>query len=144
VPQTSSILTTRQLVFKELFIGTLIYVVVLGLFDDLTSIVDADRFGTILLTSVVLEVLTFLVLRAKDAIVAWLRDRPGPGYRVLLVFCLWLVMFLSKFVFLGVIDLFFSDDIYIRGFFGILAVVVSVTLLAKLSDLAFSWLGANR
>ena len=33
--------TSQQLLFKELFVGTLIYAVVLGFFDDHTSIVEA-------------------------------------------------------------------------------------------------------
>jgi hypothetical protein len=53
---------------EELFVGTLIYTVVLGFFDDDTSIVEATSFRYIFLAAIVLEVLTCLVLAAKDTI----------------------------------------------------------------------------
>ena len=52
-------------------------------------------------------------------------------------FCVWLVMFLSKFVFIAVLDLLFSEYIYVHGFFGILFVVLSVTILHKLANYMF-------
>ena len=64
--------SSRQLLFKELLIGTLIYAVVLGFFNDYTSIVEARSFSYVYLAAVVLEVLTCAALAAKDAIVGHL------------------------------------------------------------------------
>jgi hypothetical protein len=50
-------------------------------------------------------------------------------------------MFISKFVFVGVIDLIFGNDININGFFGILIVVVSVTVVHRLAEFIFIRLG---
>jgi drug/metabolite transporter (DMT)-like permease len=50
-------------------------------------------------------------------------------------------MFLSKFVFVGVIDLLFGDNINMYGFFGILAGVAGVTIAHKLTDSTFKKLG---
>ena len=36
----------RQLLFKELFVGTLVYAIVLGFFDDYTSIVEATPLAS--------------------------------------------------------------------------------------------------
>ena len=44
--------TARQLLFKELFVGTLIYAVVLGFFDDYTSIVEARSFSYVCLAAI--------------------------------------------------------------------------------------------
>ena len=52
-------------------------------------------------------------------------------------------MFLSKFVFIGVLDLLFSDYIYVHGFFGILFVVLSVTILHKLANYTFQKLAGE-
>ena len=84
-----------QLAFQELFVGTLIYVMVLGLFNDYSSVVYARSFSTILLASAVLEILTYLAFKLKGSIVRWLKDREGAGYRALMFFCVWLVMFLK-------------------------------------------------
>ena len=116
-------LSTKQQVFTEIVIGTLIYVVVLGFFRDYTEIVTANSFSTTFLAAFVLQILTYLTFLLKKRIIAWLRGKPGTLYRVLMFFCVWLVMFLSKFVFIAVLDLLFSEYIYVHGFFGILFVV---------------------
>ena len=133
--------TSNQLMFKELFVGTLIYAVVLGFFNDYTSIVYANSFSTIFYAAIVLEVLTFLVFMLKNKIIAALKDRSGLVYRILTFFFVWVVMFVSKFVFVWAIDAVFGDTITIYGFFGILLVVVSVTVVHKLADFIFVRLG---
>lgn len=133
----------RQILFKELFVGTLIYAVVLGFFNDYTSIVDVRSFSTIFYTAVVLELLTYLAFLLKGKIVTWLSNRQSAVYRILMFFCVWLVMFLSKFVFIWVIDIIFGNNININGFFGILLIVLCVTIVHKLADKAFIALGNN-
>ena len=130
-------LSTKQQVFTEIVVGTLIYVLVLGFFRDYTDIVTANSFSTIFLAAFVLQILTYLTFLLKKRIIAWLRGKPGTLYRVLMFFCVWLVMFLSKFVFIAVLDLLFSHYIYVHGFFGILFVVLCVTILHKLANYTF-------
>ncbi len=133
--------TSSQLLFQEIFIGTLIYVAVLGLINDYTSIVYAKSFSTIFFASIVLEILTYLAFKLKGQIIAWLKGRQGAVYRILMLFCVWLVMFLSKFVFIWVLDLMFGSYINIHGFFGILAIVLCVTIIHKLAYYIFKKLG---
>lgn len=133
----SQVFSSKQLIFKELFVGTLIYAVVLGIFNDYTSIVYAKSFSTILYSALVLEVLTYLAFSLKSSIVAWLKHREGAFYKILMFFCIWLVMFLSKFVFIWAIDMIFGENINIHGFFGILYIVLSVTITHKLADKVF-------
>lgn len=135
------IFNNKQLTFQELFIGSLIYVTVLGLFNDYTQVVDARSFSTILFASIVLEVLTYLAFLLKKRAIAWLKNRQGIIYRILMFFCVWLIMFLSKFVFIGVINIIFGEYITINGFFGILFVVLSVTIIHKLAFFSFKQLG---
>lgn len=130
-----------QLAFQELFIGTLIYVAILGFFNDYTSIVYAKSFSTIFFASDVLEILTYLAFRLKGAIVGWLKGRAGFTYKLLMFFCVWLVMFVSKFVFIWALDLLFADYIEVRGFFGILLVVLCVTIVHRLAYWIFRQLG---
>ncbi len=135
--------TERQLLFKELFVGTLIYAVVLGFFNDYTSMVDAVSFSTILFAAFVLELLTYMAFRIKNSIVARLKQPKGIGYKLSMIFCIWLVMFLSKFVFVWVIDFVFRGNITISGFFATLLLVVSVTVTHKLADILFVKLGQS-
>ena len=138
---SSQVFNSRQLAFKELFVGTLMYAVVLGFFNDYTSIVEAKSFSTIFYASVVLEVLTYLALLLKAKIISWLKDRRGLAYSALMFFCVWLVMFLSKFVFIWVIDVIFGSNININGFFGILLIVLCVVIVHKIADKVFLGLG---
>lgn len=133
----------RQIAFKELFVGTLIYVLVLGFFNDYTDIVYATSSSVMFFASIVLEILTFLALLLKKHIVNWLKAKKGTAYKVMMFFSVWLIMFVSKFVFVGVIDFIFEDYVNISGFFGILAVVLSVTLIHKLADYIFKKLGST-
>ncbi len=74
----------------------------------------------------------------------WLKDKQGAGYRVLMFFCVWLVLFLSKFVFIWAIDVTFGDAMNINGFFGVLWVALSVTVVHKLADTIFKGLGNSK
>lgn len=132
---------TKQLLFRELFVGTLIYSAVLGFFNDYTNIVYTKSFSSLFLASIILEMLTYLALLLKRRIVAPLKVQDGAKYRVLTGFIVWLIMFLSKFMFIWVIDLVFGDYVNIHGFFGILLVVLTVTVIHKLALIFFMKLG---
>lgn len=132
---------SKQLLFQEVFVGTLVYITVLGFFSDYTDIVYAKSFSTIFFASIILEILTYLAFQVKGLIITWLKDRTGSLYRMLMFFCVWLVMFLSKFIFIWTLDFIFGNYITIKGFFGILLVVLCVTIINKLAYKIFIKLG---
>lgn len=131
----------RQLAFQEFVIGTLIYTLVLGLFNDYTSIVYAKSFSTIFFASIVLEILTYIAFQLKRKVIKWLGRHDGTIYKFLKFLGVWLIMFLSKFVFILALDLVFGTYIRVNGFFGILLVVLCVTLIHRLAYLIFRQLG---
>lgn len=135
--------SSRQLLFKELFVGTLIYTVVLGFFDDYTSIVQATSFRYVFFAAVVLELLTCAAVAVKDVIIGRLRHRSTRRALALMAFGVWLVLFSSKYQFIWVIDLVFGTDVDIDGFFGIFAVAVLVTITHRTADGVFVRLGAT-
>lgn len=139
-----SVYNSRQLIFQELFIGTLIYVSVLGFFNDYTSIVEAKSFSTLFFAGLILEILTYLAFQLKTRVIKWLKNRQGMLYRFLMFFSVWLIMFLSKFVFIWALDTVFGGYISIKGFFGILLVVLSVTVVHRLAYLVFNTLGKTK
>jgi hypothetical protein len=131
----------RQLLFKELFVGALIYAVVLGFFDDYTSIVEASSFSYLFMAAIVLEVLTCGAFALKDAIIKSLRHRGSHASTAVMVFGVWFVMFASKFVFIWAIDVVFGDDVNVNGFFGIFMIALVVTVLHRFADWVFITLG---
>lgn len=143
MPKKAPQFTKTQLTFQELFIGALIYVTVLGFFNDYSSIVEIKSFTSLFFAALVLETLTYLTFRLKGRIVRWLGGRSGLIYRIALIFCVWLVMFISKFVFIWALDLIFDDYVNINGFFGILILVLCVTIAQKTAYLLFRKLGSQ-
>jgi hypothetical protein len=137
------VFNSRQLLFKELFVGTLIYAVVLGFFNDYTSIVYTKSFSYIFYSAIILELLTYLTFLLKDKIIVWLKKRSGTIYKILIPFSIWLIIFLSKIVFIWVIDMIFKNNVNINGFFGILLIVLSVTIIHMLANNVFTKLGDN-
>ena len=135
--------TQQQLIFKEMFVGTLVYAVVLGFFNDYTAMVQAKSFSTIFFASVVLQLLTYLVFLLKKRIVSHFKVKAGLVSCFAMVFLVWLVLFLSKFFFVWVIDQIFGDNINIYGFFGIFFVALSATVLSKAADYIFMLLGGR-
>jgi L-asparagine transporter-like permease len=134
----------KQLVFKELFVGTLIYVCVLGFLSDYTNIVYAKSFSYLFYASFVLEVLTFLTLLAKKKVLSRLNKKEGAKHKAAVLLGAWLILFLSKFVFIGAIDLLFMGTVTVYGFFNIFAVVLTVTLVHKAADSTFKRLGGQK
>ena len=135
-------LSDKQLIFAEVLIGTLIYVLVLGLFNEYTDVVTAKSFSTIVFASILMEALTFLTFLFKDWWMGFLTRWRGELSRPQKLFGLWLVMFFSKFPFLWAIEWIFRGSFEVGGFFSIVILVGCVTVLAKLANAFFVRLGA--
>jgi hypothetical protein len=124
----------KQVIFSEMVMGTLVYALVLGFFDDYTDFLVIDSYSTTFLVAIVLQVLTYLTLLLKKKVSSNYSSSLGFLGKSGVVFSVWLVLFLSKFVFLAVIDFVFGDAVEISGFVGLLAIIISMTVLKKLID----------
>jgi len=116
-------------------LGVLLYSVVLAFFNDYTNIFSASSYSTTFAVAVVMQLLTYATFVAKDRIVYRFR-RAESTSRIGIALSVWLLMFLSKFVFLGAIDLIFSQEVEISGFFGLIAIIASLTIAQSLVELA--------
>lgn len=123
----------KQEIYRNMILGVLLYSVVLGFFNDYTDILDTRSYSTTFAVAIVLQVLTFATLLLKDRIVAHFRKKDST-HKLLLGFSLWLLMFLSKFVFLDVIDIIFGSYVTISGFVGLLLIIISLTLVQYLVE----------
>ena len=116
-------------------VGILLYSVVLGFFNDYTDILHTSSYSVTFLLAMVMQILTYLTFEVKKLAQSWFRDKDGSWYRFGLIFTIWLILFLSKFVFLWVISIVFRQTVHISGFIGLLFIVVILTLLQQL----FEW-----
>jgi hypothetical protein len=122
-------------------LGTLIYSVVLGFFNDYTSILQTTSYSTTFAVAVVMQILTYATFLLKDKTVAWFKREGAGRNKAAMLFSIWLIMFLSKFVFLGAISVIFREQVEISGFVGLLLIIVCMTLAQTLIELADRKLG---
>ena len=120
-----------------MFVGTLIYAAVLGFFNDYTDILSTSSYSITFALAVVMQLLTYLTFRLKDSVAAWFRAKSTKAAKAGMVLGVWLVMFLSKFIFLAVIGFLFAADVYISGFVGLLVVILTMTIVQKCADLIY-------
>jgi hypothetical protein len=117
----------------------LIYTVVLNLFVEYADAIVIDSFTISLLTAVVLKVL----LDALGYVEHHTSGFFGKIHRVLGFLSMWVVLFLSKFVILEVIDLIFGDHVELGGFIDVLALVLTLMITRELVQRLYEALGAD-
>lgn len=128
----------KQAIFREMVLGTLVYSVVLGFFNDYTNILYTKSYSTTFLVALVLQVLTYLTLLLKQRVAGRFKNKSGYWSKSGLVVSVWLVLFLSKFVFLAAIDFVFGQSVAISGFVGLIAIIVAMTIIKELIDYLFN------
>ncbi|MEJ2455843.1 MAG: hypothetical protein P8103_17035 [Candidatus Thiodiazotropha sp.] len=107
--------STRQRLFVRYFIAILIDLVVLNLFAEYWSRVYVEAFTVSLFVAVLLQVLLKLTLAIEHRVRHYFQSMAGVKGRILRVASAWVILFLSKFVMLGLIDIAFGDNIRFDG-----------------------------
>lgn len=131
VMENKHIQSKKQKLFLDMLLGILLYSVVLGFFNDYTEILHTTSYSTTFLVAIVMQILTFLTFSIKDRIKIRFSKKQGTWSTFGLVFSIWLVLFLSKFVFLAVISFLFPEDVYISGFWGLMLIVLCLTIAQR-------------
>ncbi len=127
----------KQQLFMDMILGILVYAVVLGFFNDYTNILSTKSYSTTFLVAVVMQLLTYGTLKLKSYAVDKLKNNDMFNNKAFIGFIIWLIMFFSKFVFLGVIDFIFGSYVQISGFIGILIIIISVVIFTKLINIIY-------
>jgi hypothetical protein len=122
----------KQVIYRKMVVGILLYSVVLGFFNDYTDILHTRSYSITFSVAIVMQLLTYLTFALKDRVVTGFKRRGGPQHKLGIVVSVWLIMFLSKFVFLAVIGVIFRDAVYISGFVGLLLIIACMTVAQML------------
>ncbi len=130
-----NISNTKQKIYRDVILGTLIYSVVLGFFNDYTDILHTGTYSVTFAVAIVMEILTYLTFMFKDVVLDWFKNKEGEGYKYARYFSIWLILFLSKFIFLEVIAIVFRNEVKISGFIGLLVIVICLTIVEKIIQL---------
>lgn len=134
---------SKQQLFRDMLIGTLLYSVVIGFFNDYTDILSTKSYSITFALAVVLQALTFLTLLIKDWVVKKSKLFNGKKSKAVLILGVWSISFFSKFIFLWAIGIIFKDSVQLDGFINILLVVFTMLIIQKLINLIDSSLSAK-
>lgn len=131
LPAEATLPSDRQRLFVLFFTGTLIDLVVLGLFSEHTNKVYVASFTTALLAAVVLQALLKITIVAEHRVLALFKGKAGLGWTSMKFFVAWLILFGSKFVILEALSFAFEEDVHFEGIWhGIVwLIIVVVTML---------------
>ena len=123
--------TNRQRLFMLFFVGALVDLVILGLFDQYSDHVYVDSFSTMVLAAIVLQILLKLTIIFEHRVLAKFKGKSGAAWTTLKFFCAWLILFGSKFVILEALTLVFGENVLFEGLWhGIVWVIaVAVTMV---------------
>ncbi len=121
---------SNQEIFQQMVLGVLLYTVVLGFFNDYTDILYTSSYSTTFAVAIVMQLLTYATFMLKDKVVATLKQK-NKDSKAAIVGSVWFIVFTSKFVFLAVLNFLFGDYLEISGFFGLLLIIICLTLAQK-------------
>lgn len=136
LPAEATMPTDRQRLFVLFFTGTLIDLVILGLFAEFSENVHVDSFSIALLAAIVLQALLKLTISIEHRVLALFKGKTGAAWTGLKFFCAWLILFGSKFVILEALTLVFGDRVRFEGMWHgiiwLIAVAVAMVVIEEL------------
>lgn len=133
MPQATRVVTSRQLYYVDFLMDVLVYTAILNLFDEFVDSVTIDSFTVSLLTAVVMKGLIDAIEFLMDSVKGRFGDKEGTAARAVTITLMWVILFLSKFAILWVVDIIFEDDVDLGGFFQVLVMVLVMMLARRVS-----------
>ena len=136
MPDAARVYSDRQRLFLLYFVGALIDLVVLGLFDQYSDKVFVASFTTMALAAVLLQLLLKATIAVEHKVAAYWKAKPGGFNKFMRFFCAWLVLFGSKFVILEALDIAFGESVQFEGVLhGIVWLIVVVVTMVIAEEL---------
>ena len=131
--------TPAQERFMSWASDVLVYTVVLNFFVEYADAIVIDSFTISLLTAIVMKVLLDLLTMAEHRVSHFFaRFNKLLGYA-----SMWVVLFLSKFIILEVIDVIFGDHVELGKFLDVVALVLSLMIVRAVVAKAYESLGVK-
>ena len=136
LPAEASLPSDRQRLFLLFFTGTLIDLVVLGLFDEFSDNVFVDSFTTLLLAAIVMQILLKATIAVEHRVLARFKGKSGTAWTALKFFVAWLILFGSKFVILEALTIVFGDRVRFEGLWhGIIWLIAVAVVMVVVEEL---------
>jgi hypothetical protein len=127
--------TTSQRLFVRYLLAILIDLTVLNLFVEYWARVTVDSFTISILAAVLLQILLKATLAVEHRVALFFNSKSGSLARFLRFLCAWLILFGSKFLMLGAIDVAFGDRVAFSGpLHGVVAFIVVVVVMLAVEE----------
>jgi hypothetical protein len=120
------VLSKRQALFIGYFFCVLVDLTVLNLFDEYFARVEIDSFTTSLLAAALLQLLLKLTIALEHRVADYFKKQIGKSAKAKRVLATWLILFGSKFMILGAINIVFGDKVVFGGVIPFIIVVLAV------------------
>lgn len=134
--------TLRQELFIQMVIGILIYTVVFEFLNSYTNLVYTNSYSITFIAAILMQLLVYPTFKLKGLVIHWFSKKNTKVHKVGLVVTIWAILFISKFVFIEVLNFALGEYIEI-GFIGIIVVIVCATILTKLIQMIYIKLGST-
>ena len=119
-------ISPAQVRFLSWVSEVLVDIVVLNLFVEFVHTIVIDSFAISILTAVLLKLMVDAVKGLEHAVSAYLAAKEGAVWKPLRFVAVWLILFLSKFVILEVVNFVFGDHVELGSFIEVAAIVVTM------------------
>jgi len=122
--------TNAQRLFVRYLMAVLIDLTLLNLFDEYWSAVTIGSFSVSILVAVLLQVLLKATLALEHKVAQFFNAKSGAFAKGMRYFSAWLILFGSKFVMLGAINLAFGSEVDFSGpLHGVVAFIAVVVAM---------------
>ena len=123
-------LSSKQRIFVRFTIAILVDLALLNFFEEYWQYVSFDSFTISFFAAIILQFLLYGTLQFEHWVAGYFKKIPGTKAKVYRGVCTYLILVLSKFVMLGVIDFIFGDSVQFTGpFHGVVAFIVVVVVI---------------
>jgi hypothetical protein len=129
--------STRQRLYIRYLLATLIDLTVLNLFAEHWAHVTVSSFTVSIFAALLLQLLLRATLALEHRVAEYFNAKSGAGAKFMRYLTAWLILFGSKFVMLGAIDLAFGEEIGFSGpVHGVVAFIVVVVVMLLSEEIA--------
>ena len=136
MPASAEAPSDRQKLFLRYYTGTLIDLVILGLFTDWTDKVFVESFSIGILAAVLLQVLLKLTIVVEHNALERFKGKTGIWWTSLKYFVAWQILFGCKFVILKALTVVFCDKVRFGGaWHGIVWLIIVVVTMVIVEEL---------
>lgn len=133
--------TRRQEIFVSWTTDILTYIVILNLFVEYNPKVVIDSFTISILTAILLKILLEIILRFEHRVGEFFESRPGRFSNYLRIASTLIILFLSKFLILEVVDIVFGEHVELGKFIDVIILVIALIATREVVHRIFQSLG---